>query len=118
MGLESRMVILAAQYREMGDLGGTVAFVGSSAVPCAMGADTTALKRAGTTDGFMLDKTRKITVRTDLLKGMARQPQSADTVTLTMNLDKTLVKMQISDINGVQSCNGILTVIELYSPPA
>ena len=127
MGLISRMVEYAASQRERDDLGGTIQFsksgnsplVFGDPIPCSMGADLMALMRAGTTDGFNLNETRKVTVRTCLLQGMARQPQSGDTVKLKGNLPNSpTVQLQISDEGGVQNCNGILTVISCYNPKA
>src|ERR1019366_7012696 len=87
MGLESTLVIYAAKQRERSDLGGMVTFQAGDPIPCAMGGDTTSLQRAATTDGFNLNETRRITVRTSMLAALPRQPQSGDTVILKGNLE-------------------------------
>ena len=125
MGIISRMVEYAAVQRERDDLGGTIQFTKSGnsplvfgdPIPCSMGADLMALMRDQKTAGFDLNETRKLTVRTALLQGLARQPQSGDTVKITGNLPNSpSVQLQISDEGGIQSLHGILTVLSLYNP--
>lgn len=116
MGLESTLVIYAAKQRERSDLGGMVTFEAGDPIPCAMGGDTTSLQRAPTSDGFQLDQTRRITVRTSLLTALPRLPRSGDTAFLKGNLENKPATLQIADVNGVSAMNAILTVIEFYNP--
>ena len=116
MGAIKTMMEAAAKRREASDLGGTITFGGCQPMPCAMGADMAALHRVSGTDGFQLNETRKVVIRTSLIAGMARQPQSGDTVLLQGNLETEATTLQISDDNGIESLNGILTVISTYNP--
>lgn len=116
MGAIQNILEAAAKRREASDLGGVATFVTGDPIPCSMGADMTSLQRAVNTDGFQIEQTRKIVVRTSLLSALPRFPQSGDTVILKGNLENKPATLQISDTGGVESLNGILTVISVYNP--
>ncbi len=111
-----RMMENAAKQTERGELGGIVTFPTCQPMPCSIGADKSSLQRADNSAGFNLNQSRQIVVRTALLKDLARQPQSGDEVTVKGKLETDAVTLTIADISGVESCNGILTVCNLYNP--
>ena len=109
---------VAAARREAGDLGGMITIQKTFTIPCSMGSDVIGLQPADSSAGVSMNQTRRVLIRTCLLSGLSRQPNSGDTVTVKGNLEDKGIDLIIAPLNGVEKFNAILTAFNLYNPNA